>query len=99
MYTDGQPAVGEEIFGSIGSADHIYAVLASGNPRAADIARSQLKAVGADPWGRRYIILIWTQHRPDLSDGWVISAGPNGILETAPNNMEAAGDDIGIPLR
>lgn len=99
LYTDGLPAISEETFGPATSADHISAVLSRGNPRAADIARSQLRAVGADPWGRRYVILIWPNHRPNLSDGWVISAGPNGILETAPNSMETSGDDIGIPLR
>ena len=99
MYTDGVPAIGEEPFGSTSNAESVSAVLSRGTPRAADIARSQLKAVGADPWGRRYIILIWPQDRPNLPDGWVISAGPNGIIETIPSSVETAGDDIGIPLR
>lgn len=42
----------------------------------------------ADPWGNRYLI----------SPAWVMSAGPNGILETPfprPVAAEVAGDDVG----
>lgn len=30
--------------------------------------------------------------------GWILSAGPNGILETAPNATELVGDDVGMIL-
>ena len=30
--------------------------------------------------------------------GWILSAGPNGILDTSPNATELVGDDIGLIL-
>ena len=99
MYTEGIPAIGEEPWGSFGKAESLAEAFSKGNPRAADVARSQLKTVRSDPWGRRYVILIWPQRRPGLPDGWVISAGQNGIIETVPASAATVGDDIGIPLR
>lgn len=50
-------------------------------------------SLGPDPWGQAYIV---------NSDGWingrrnpfVISAGPDGVLQTTPYDREAAGDDL-----
>lgn len=69
--------------------------------------------VGADPWGRRYVVNVGLI---DLSPGaatasgqpkmavWVLSAGPNGIIETpfAASILAAArpgGDDIGTRIQ
>ena len=47
----------------------------------------------ADPWGNRYLV----------STAWVISAGPNGVLETpcvaAGRDARMVGDDVGVSVR
>jgi prepilin-type N-terminal cleavage/methylation domain-containing protein len=55
-----------------------------------------------DPWGRPYIINVmsgWSTDVTSYKRMWVMSAGPNGIFDTAPNARatdEIAGDDIGV---
>jgi prepilin-type N-terminal cleavage/methylation domain-containing protein len=69
-------------------------------------------AIGADPWGNRYMVNIGlidtTQGTQGVGGGtksavWVISAGPNGIIETTHTQAITAGalggDDIGIRLQ
>jgi len=53
--------------------------------------------VSADPWGNKYMV---------NADGfagtgavWVISAGPNGALETDASNIILTGDDVGIRIK
>lgn len=63
-----------------------------------------------DPWGHNYYIFVEPLYTPELSTspdrifGWILSAGPNGILETSttsmspndnPVNPAAGGDDLG----
>jgi prepilin-type N-terminal cleavage/methylation domain-containing protein len=68
--------------------------------------------VGADPWGNRYMVNVGlieaTQGVTTLggtakSAVWVLSAGPNGLVETPYNQnvLTAAlgGDDIGIRIQ
>jgi prepilin-type N-terminal cleavage/methylation domain-containing protein len=62
--------------------------------------------LGPDPWGNAYIVSIGAMEadgspitKPttnEKSKGWIISAGPNGILETAPDASSLGGDDIGF---
>jgi len=51
--------------------------------------------VTADPWGGTYYINAKQFSFPTESV-WIISAGPNGILETPAGNLTVAGDDIGL---
>ena len=58
-----------------------------------------LDRIPVDPWGRRYIAYV----RPMLlaSDGsanktWILSAGPNGVIDTRPEDSVLAADDLGI---
>ncbi len=55
-----------------------------------------LQSVGADPWGRTY--LLWARGFVKGSNeyAWVLSAGPNGIVETDITDMQVRGDDIGF---
>jgi len=60
-----------------------------------------LVSLGPDPWGRAYIATVGAigPGRRPLSPGaggWVLSAGPNGVLETAPDASVLGGDDIGV---
>ncbi len=51
---------------------------------------------GPDPWGNAYLVNI-----RDRRQAWVISAGPDGILQTPPTAgaTQAAGDDRILPIR
>ena len=53
--------------------------------------------VPADPWGQAYVVTITGFVDPDERP-WVLSAGPDGVLETGPHSTEPVGDDIGITL-
>ncbi|MBI5575397.1 MAG: type II secretion system protein GspG [Deltaproteobacteria bacterium] len=56
-----------------------------------------------DPWGRPYVInsLYFTLPSDPPIPVWVLSAGPNGILETNidSNVTSPGGDDIGVRIR
>lgn len=55
-----------------------------------------LEQLGADPWGNRYLVNI--KHAPPGDDEprvvWVLSAGPNGKIDTSPT---VAGDGTPVP--
>lgn len=54
--------------------------------------------VSADPWGNRYV----TNADSFAIDGqpvWIISAGPNGQLETPSFSTTSQGDDIGVRMK
>lgn len=54
--------------------------------------------VTADPWGNRYM----TNANSFAVAGqplWIISAGPNGNLDTAANSTTLQGDDIGLRMK
>lgn len=56
-----------------------------------------------DPWGRPYVVNAaqFTQAAGGQIPVWVLSAGPNGVVNTnvAANVTTPAGDDIGFRLR
>jgi type II secretory pathway pseudopilin PulG len=56
-----------------------------------------------DPWGRPYVVnsLYFTLPSNPPIPIWVVSAGPNGILETNidTNILTTGGDDVGIRIR
>ncbi len=56
-----------------------------------------LRPVGSDPWGGRYVV---NSHGFFTNDErvWILSAGPNGRLETSPGDSRPGGDDIGLFL-
>lgn len=52
----------------------------------------------ADPWGNAYVI----NGKDFLSATgalWIISAGPDGVVDTASTQTSVGGDDIGLRLR
>jgi len=54
--------------------------------------------VAPDPWGRKYYINAGDFDTKKII--WIISAGPNGVLETDPRStLQPVGDDIGIILQ
>ena len=54
-----------------------------------------LSAVEADPWGNAYMINANGYVEAD-EYVWVLSAGPNGELDTDPTDTILQGDDLGI---
>ncbi len=66
--------------------------------------------VGADPWNNRYMVNVGAadpSREPQATGGdnavWVISAGPNGIIETPfvqpGTSAKLSGDDVGSRVR
>ncbi len=61
-----------------------------------------LDSSNVDPWGRPYIINVISGYSSDpvlYRKLWVLSAGPDGILQTSPEAKagdEISGDDIGM---
>jgi len=62
-----------------------------------DWAGPYMMHVPADPWGRAYVVTI-TGFHSSSERPWVLSAGPDGKLETGPHSNEPVGDDVGIAL-
>lgn len=56
-----------------------------------------LSDLGADPWGNAYVVsaVYFNTQNPV----WILSAGPDGRLDTAQDSQTLGGDDIGIRLQ
>lgn len=54
-----------------------------------------------DPWGNAYAISVAGMRGDGSLRGWVLSAGPNGVLETDDGSAQiaASSDDLGWRLR
>lgn len=60
--------------------------------------------ISTDPWGRAYIAYVGAMTNAGRKVagatgkqyGWILSAGPNNSLDTAPNSNTLSGDDIGF---
>ncbi|HTP05822.1 MAG TPA: type II secretion system protein GspG [Nitrospirota bacterium] len=60
-----------------------------------------LAAVNADPWGNAYItnadaFVSGANPKPQV---WILSAGPDGIVQTKVTDMVASGDDVGLRIQ
>lgn len=56
-----------------------------------------LSHVPIDPWGRAYVVNNDpASHSRSLR--FIVSAGPDGVMDTAPGSGTVAGDDVGIVL-
>ena len=65
-----------------------------------------LEKVNEDPWGNRYLVNIKNGNPNDTAKKviWVLSAGPNGKIETDPNSLADSGpapggDDVAVRIR
>jgi type II secretory pathway pseudopilin PulG len=80
--------------------------------RSEDLAAGRQRSEGTtDPWGNRYMVNVGALSGLPHSDAaarvgravWVLSAGPNGIVETPfdqpADRAKLAGDDIGFRVR
>lgn len=63
---------------------------------------SESLASKRDPWGNNYLVYVKAMHSFETGAakeyGWIISAGPNGILETGVTDKDLGNDDIGVML-
>ena len=57
-----------------------------------------LALVGQDPWGNQYMTNA-DAFPVAGSPAWIISAGPNGRMETPSTNETLLGDDIGMRIK
>jgi prepilin-type N-terminal cleavage/methylation domain-containing protein len=58
-----------------------------------------LTKFGPDPFGKAYVVYmkgIDKKQSPTTERGWILSAGPDGVLQTTKNDSTVAGDDIGF---
>lgn len=62
-----------------------------------DKAKSYLSEDKSDPWGSQYI--VGAANFANNGPVWVMSAGPNGQLDTSVNSQSLAGDDIGVRVK
>jgi type II secretory pathway pseudopilin PulG len=55
-----------------------------------------------DPWGNSYLVYVAAMYGgttgASKTYGWIVSAGPNGQLETETRSSKLVGDDIGYAL-
>jgi prepilin-type N-terminal cleavage/methylation domain-containing protein len=65
-----------------------------------------VEKISEDPWGNRYLVNIKNANPADnpAKVVWVISAGPNGKIETDPNSLADSGpapggDDIAVRIK
>lgn len=57
-----------------------------------------LEKLAADPWGHAYVVNCDGYANP-AERVWVLSAGKDGVVQTAPGAVKTAGDDIGVIVR
>jgi general secretion pathway protein G len=57
-----------------------------------------LPGVEADPWGNQYVLAA-NNFNVANAPVYVLSAGPNGTLETSMNGIVVMGDDIGLRIK
>jgi general secretion pathway protein G len=58
-----------------------------------------IRTVDSDPWGNKYLLNATDLERGSANHAYVLSAGPNGVVETTRDvattaNLTAGGDDI-----
>jgi general secretion pathway protein G len=58
-----------------------------------------LPEAGADPWGNTYLVGSKNFDDPAGKPVWILSAGPDGILQTGINDDALSNDDIGIRVK
>jgi general secretion pathway protein G len=57
-----------------------------------------LLSVEADPWGNAYVVNAHAIGNGIKETAWVLSPGPNGILETPAAGDALMGDDVGVAM-
>lgn len=58
-----------------------------------------VQSLNEDPWGNAYAINASSLVGGNTNPTWVVSAGPNGIFETATTSTTLSSDDLGIRIK
>lgn len=99
-FTDGPPAPGERAgFGSTLDGTHVSAFLSVNELRVPGWRGPYMSISRADPWGRRYVIVLAGLRGPLSPYGWILSAGRDGVFQTGARDRDLRGDDLGLLLR
>ena len=81
-----------------GTADDLADYITDGSTNGGALwAGPYMQEVGADPWGNAYVVNVHGYYEA-TEYVWVMSAGPNGTVDTAVGGTTPASDDIGILL-
>ena len=83
-----------------------------GDGKSKEWKRLYVANVSLDPWGHAYIVHVGAMEKNgtpvmidslqnslgsfDKADGWILSAGPDGMVQTSPADTALSGDDIGF---
>ena len=57
-----------------------------------------VEGLGPDPWGRAYVVNSRAYRHAD-EYVWVLSAGPDGVVQTRGSKLVTDGDDVGVMVR
>jgi len=85
-------------FGNDDSHGRLCQVLKVKDPNMPGWNGPYLENVEPDPWGHAYLVNTGGYHN-SRERVWILSAGPNGIVETPLQSSALRGDDIGRILR
>lgn len=58
-----------------------------------------LNKVEPDPWNNTYITNALNFNDNPATPVWILSAGPDGVLNTTSTNTQTLGDDVGILIK
>jgi hypothetical protein len=81
----GSPGAGARL------ADYLTDGTLNGGPR---WRGPYLESLGSDPWGHAYLVNVHGYYTAESV--WILSAGPNGVIDTRPGSTTVAGDDVGV---
>ncbi len=80
------------------SSSYNLHLAANGNGCYKDWEGPYIARINADPWGNMYVTNANGFSIKNRSV-WIISAGPNGKIETPSHNARPVGDDIGLRIK
>ncbi len=90
------PAGGNAMIEGDGADENLLAYLTDGLANGGALWNGPyMQQIPADPWGNAFFVNV-NGYYDNAEYVWVISAGPDGEIETLPEDVQLAGDDIGI---
>jgi general secretion pathway protein G len=79
-----------------GTAGDLFDFLSDGTANGgAQWKGAYMQEIPADPWGQKYLVNVEGYYLSS-ENVWVLSAGPNGAVDTAPGDYTLGSDDIGV---
>lgn len=94
---DGAIAEGIDASAATTRALNDHLVSGAGAAQTGEWQGPYMMSVNPDAWGNAYAVDAASLRTDGTT--WVISAGPDGVLETSGDDAETRGDDIGVRVR